>query len=291
MNVWWLEHPEMRKREPWPKAEAEAFARWQSAPNPEEKREKGLEYARLHDAQTAPVTKEIEGRKQAALHDLARARDQYQGEHLEREHKALDQEQARMSERAMALGNQLWNTPAHTPRGLLLKLDTWLGIKSEVIQEILAGERPVGELCWEEGPIVAVMLDLKRMEATAFEGATAAQAAPVPIASTIEEPLLEMEREWFAWRDHCCTYPDESDAARDPLFERLTEMEVEMHRTPATTPAGIAVKLRMWARLHGHRFNGDWWERSVEDFGWDLDVVPIVAALHDAERLAGRAQS
>jgi hypothetical protein len=105
------------------------------------------------------------------------------------------------------------------------------------------------------------------------------------------EPLLEMEKEWFAWRDHCCNYPDESDAARDPLFERLTEMEIQMHRTPATTPAGIAVKLRMWARLHGHRFEGNWWERSVEDFGHDLDVVPIIGALHDAERLSGRVQS
>ena len=133
---------------------------------------------------------------------------------------------------------------------------------------------------------------------------TAASAVAIPVSANpdanledlhagwhADEPLLEMEKEWFAWRDHCCNYPDRSDAARDPLFEQLNAMEVEMHRTPATTPAGIAVKLRMWARLHGHHFEGDWWERSVEDFGYDLDVVPIIAALHDAERLAGRAQS
>ena len=85
--------------------------------------------------------------------------------------------------------------------------------------------------------------------------------------------------------------PDESDEARDPLLDRLIEMEVEMHRTPATTPAGIAVKLRMWARHHGSGLGEDWWQSSVEDFGQNLDVVPIIGALRDAERLAGRAQS
>ena len=129
------------------------------------------------------------------------------------------------------------------------------------------------------------------MEATAFEGTAAVPALPVPIASTIEEPLLEMEREWIARRDHYRTYPDESDAARDPLLDRLIETEIEIHRTPATTPAGIAVKLRMWARHHGSGFGEDWWQGSVEDFGQNLDVVPIIGALRDAERLAGRAQS
>ena len=97
---------------------------------------------------------------------------------------------------------------------------------------------------------------------------------------------LEHQRQQPAVFHSGCAHTE----ARNPLFERLTEMEVQMHRTPATTPAGIAVKLRMWARLHGHHFEGNWWERSVEDFGHDLDVVPIIGALHDAERLAGRAQ-
>ena len=79
---------------------------------------------------------------------------------------------------------------------------------------------------------------------------TAASAVAIPVSANpdanledlhagwhADEPLLEMEREWIAWRDHCRAYPDDSDEARDPLFDRLIEMEVQMHRTPATTPA------------------------------------------------------
>ncbi len=136
---------------------------------------------------------------------------------------------------------------------------------------------------------------LTRRAALKGETAVAVSAAAITAANAVAaspcEPLLEMEREWIAWRDHCRAYPDDSDEARDPLFDRLIEMEVQMHRTPATTPAGIAVKLRMWARHHGSDFGEDWWQSSVEDFGSNLDVVPIIGALHDAERLAGRVQS
>ena len=83
---------------------------------------------------------------------------------------------------------------------------------------------------------------------TAAVVCTAAITAANAVAASPCEPLLEMEREWIAQRDHYRTYPDESDEARDPLLDRLIETEVQMHRTPATTPAGIAVKLRMWAR-------------------------------------------
>ena len=83
--------------------------------------------------------------------------------------------------------------------------------------------------------------------ATCAAVSTAAGAIDAVVAKE-SEPLLEMERQWIARRDHYRTCPDESDEARDPLLDCLIEMEVEIHRTPATTPAGIAVKLRMWAQ-------------------------------------------
>ncbi len=115
----------------------------------------------------------------------------------------------------------------------------------------------------------------------------AAPLAAIPINQATDEPLQEMERQWLAWRDYCRTYSDESDEARDPLYDRLNEIEFQIHRTPAKSPSGIAVKLRMWGRSHGYSFPGEWWELSVEDFDGDLDHMPIVSALRDAERLAG----
>ncbi len=129
---------------------------------------------------------------------------------------------------------------------------------------------------------------LKGTAAVAAVGVpVAAPLAAIPISQATDEPLQEMERQWLAWRDYCRTYPDESDEARDPLYDRLNEIEFQIHRTPAKSPSGIAVKLRMWGRSHGYSFPGEWWELSVGDFDGDLDHMPIVSALRDAERLAG----
>ena len=137
------------------------------------------------------------------------------------------------------------------------------------------------------------MRKMTRRAALKGTAAVAAVAAvPVAISETGNEPLLEMEQRWLAWLDYCCTYPDESDEARDPLFAQLNEIEFQMHRTPAKGPAGIAVKLRMYARSHSYYGDvGPWWERPVEDFAGDLDYMPLVSALRDAERLAGSVQS
>ena len=41
---------------------------------------------------------------------------------------------------------------------------------------------------------------------------------------------------------------DDSDEATDPLHDALNETAYKIFQTPATTPAGIAVKLVLWAR-------------------------------------------
>ena len=79
------------------------------------------------------------------------------------------------------------------------------------------------------------------------------------------------------------------------LLDALGETSFEILKTPATTPAGIAVKLVIWARYHireGHKFEDDLARFPVSDYtSLDLTDLPIISALHDLERLAGEARS
>ena len=93
-------------------------------------------------------------------------------------------------------------------------------------------------------------------------------------------PLLEIEREWLAWLDRCNNDPDTSDQAIDANCARLFKIEQRIIDTPARSPAGIAVKLRLFAH----------YEKPPAEFcigNWQL----MTTALHDAERLAGRVKS
>ena len=135
----------------------------------------------------------------------------------------------------------------------------------------------------------------------ALVGASAAVAvAGVPTAvaaaispSTIEDPVLALKREWDARWKRYESETDESDEVNDPLYDALDEVAYEIFQTPATTPAGIAVKLILWARIHvGNDASGLGWSREpVHNYPMELDNLPVVSALHDLERLAGEARS
>ena len=141
--------------------------------------------------------------------------------------------------------------------------------------------------------------------AAAVTGLTVAplamKAAGVKAALTAEptrvqpvEPLLAMEQEWATFRDYCNSYPDESDAAVNPLFERLTEMERQIYVTPAATLEGVVVKLRLWssyyAEFSSHEgFEDSWWRG---DYGPEyMDVLGFANVMRDLERLAGGSPS
>ena len=121
----------------------------------------------------------------------------------------------------------------------------------------------------------------------------AIKAAGVKAALAVE-PLLAMEQEWAAFRDYCNNYPDESDAAVDPLFDRLTEMERQIYRTPAAILEGVVVKLRLWSRYYAEfssheGFEDSWWRG---DYGPErLDVMGFANVMRDLERLAEAARS
>jgi hypothetical protein len=71
---------------------------------------------------------------------------------------------------------------------------------------------------------------------------------------------------------------DDIDDRLEPHYQRRDDLEYRITETPATSVAGIAVKLRLFAR-HTDSESGDF----VHDF--------VLSALRDAERLAGRAES
>ncbi len=130
---------------------------------------------------------------------------------------------------------------------------------------------------------------------TAAAITTAAITAPIALkaaavkAALADDPLLAMEQEWLAFRNYIHNYPDESDAALDPLYDRLTEMEVGIYETPATTPAGVAIKLRLWSRYYASfdrlSFDEPWWRGDLATMG--VADTGFACVLCDLERLAG----
>lgn len=110
------------------------------------------------------------------------------------------------------------------------------------------------------------------------------------LAGATEDPILVLEREWHVRRERLHNEPDETDAVRDPLAKAATDVEFAIHRTPATTLEGVAVKLRLWARIAYPGWTApagqEWWKIPVADMR-GLDHMPVASALQDLERMAG----
>ena len=86
----------------------------------------------------------------------------------------------------------------------------------------------------------------KTTRRTVLAGAAALPAtAALPAAAQADDPLLRMELDWRAFLDYCNAYPDKSDEAMQPLFDRLTAMEIEIIETPAATHRGLLSKARV----------------------------------------------
>ena len=98
-------------------------------------------------------------------------------------------------------------------------------------------------------------------------------------AALAGEPLLAMEQEWLAQRDYIHNYPDDSDDALEPLYQREDAIEEKIMGTPANSFAGIAVKLRMAAYYTFPDADGP------EGLDWDRKIM--LKTLRDAERLSG----
>ncbi len=135
------------------------------------------------------------------------------------------------------------------------------------------------------------------MGATAAAVVTGATVVPLALKSAgvqaaltgepNDEPLLALRRQWLAWREHIHHYPDESDEARDPLYDRLTEIERQIYVTPAQTPRGVLIKLELWQYFYApwnHPWT-PWWEGDVDAMAMDETGVAMV--MRDLERLAG----
>ena len=169
------------------------------------------------------------------------------------------------------------STPAHTVAGVFAK------IRHHYSDAEIAAFGKDDEPDALPGNVAAsVYGDLERL---------AREAAPIGEVSAIYDPVLVLKREWLARWERIQKEPDESDEARDPLYERLSETEYEVFQTPATTLAGVAFKLVLWARPHiGYDASGAGWSKTpAETYPRDLDELPVVSALHDLERLAGQA--
>ena len=109
-----------------------------------------------------------------------------------------------------------------------------------------------------------------------------------------EDPVVALTRAWDHRYKRLNDAPDDSDEALEPFYQRMDEIALQIFHTPATTPAGIAVKLVLWARQHCGADAGDqsWNREPVENYTeLDLDYLPVISALHDLECLAGEARS
>ena len=86
---------------------------------------------------------------------------------------------------------------------------------------------------------------------------------------------IKRRREQRAWDRRVGL--EDWDARGEPLYERMDTAETLIMSTPASGPAGLAVKLRMCVRITGL-------DEADNDLEWDQRLVRSV--LMDAERLA-----
>ena len=194
--------------------------------------------------------------------------------------KAADQHQQETSDAILATENRMAKMPARTVAGALSKLRA-VGV--EITDEIKGRDGVLDEtsLGSMERLTLSALADLERL---------GGEAAPIGATSVIEDPVLALKGEWEARYKVLNEQPDDdSDEALQPFYDRVHETEVQILRTPATSLAGIMVKLVLWARQHleADATTGlSWNHEPIEGQPLDLDHLPVVSALHDLERMA-----
>ncbi len=137
--------------------------------------------------------------------------------------------------------------------------------------------------------------------ATAAAAVTGLTAAPLAFkaagvkAALAGDPVLALEREWLAQLDFAHNYPDDSDEALEPLYERANEIERQLFLMPAESVRGVMTKLRVWHYYYAPDSLGDkpyervWWRGCLDNL--PLADLGSVAVMQDLERLAGEARS
>ena len=169
----------------------------------------------------------------------------------------------------MTVERRMEDMPARTAAGVLNKLQ----VASVWIDTNQGSEDKMGVT---ERLTLSALGDLERLTGQGFV------AVPED-----EDPVIALKREWNTRWERYKNEPNRSDEEIiGPLHDRLNEAEVTIHRTPATTPEGIAIKLRMWGRNHPDPDRGEnWCEPPVEDIEGNLDDMPILSVLRDLEHL------
>lgn len=145
---------------------------------------------------------------------------------------------------------------------------------------------------------IEVLADMAREGVPAFAVEAAEQLnerIPARIEGLItgatEDPVLALKREWDArWERHK-SEPSDEDKVRDPLLDAVTAAAYAIHRTPATTLEGVAIKLWLWTRAATPELGSrvDWWKDPIADMH-GFDHMPVASALQDLERMAGEAR-
>ncbi len=137
--------------------------------------------------------------------------------------------------------------------------------------------------------------------ATAAAAVTGLTVAPLAIkaagvkAALAGDPVLALEREWLAQLDFIHNYPDDSDEALNPLYERASEIERQLFLMPAESLRGVLTKLRVWhyhysdCSLVGRPYVHVWWRVGFDNLC--LANLGAVAVMRDLERLGGESRS
>ena len=172
----------------------------------------------------------------------------------------------------MTVEKRMEGMPARTVAGALLKL--------QVVRVWVYNERDEtfeGEM--------GMMWRLTLSALADFERLARQRIVTMP---EVEDPVLALKRKWETRWERYKSMPDDSpDEAMAPHHAALTEAEFAIYRTPATTPEGMAIKLRMWGRNHPDPDRGEnWCEPPIEDIEGNLDDMPILSVLRDLERLS-----
>ncbi len=114
------------------------------------------------------------------------------------------------------------------------------------------------------------------------------------LARPTVEPLLDLEQQWFAYRDYLNGgHPGKSDEEMDPMFARLNKMEERIFLTPAQTIQGATIKLRVWADVFSEFYDScyvsEWWRGDLTSM--HASYKGFAGVMCDLERLAGESGS
>ena len=204
-----------------------------------------------------------------------------------------DDERGALYEQASRIECQICDTTPHTPAGLV------------VLVKLLASFQE-GDPSFTDGRDGTlsrnILAALERLTPTATVPDPVVVAFPAPAPKP--DPVIVMSAEWGAIQDEMMALSAANPESKsgenmdrwEAALERLRALEDQIIKTPATSIAGVALKLRIASHYECDGFDlADFHAVPAREINYDeafggrvrWETSPVISALLDVERMAG----